>query len=327
MRMLIAVLATALLAADASAQVENEIRLGHIGNPGSLFEASADEFARRANERLEADGHEQRVVVFGESRLGSDEELLERLVLGTVELALPSTVMSSVIDEFGLFELPYLVQDREHMTRIEEEIVWPVLAPLLEERGYRLLAVWENGFRHITNNVRPITTPEDLDGIRLRIPSGKWRGLMFQAYGADPVPMPFAAVHAALEAGEIDGQENPLAQIWSARFHEVQDYLSLTGHVYTPAFLVAGRDPYARLPREVRQILEETARETQGFVHETAANMEQELLDQLAESGIQINEADVDAFVAGSRLIYEEFAEEVIGAEELIETATGLRGS
>jgi TRAP-type transport system periplasmic protein len=324
MRMLTAVLVTALLAGNASAQTETEIRLGHIGAPGSLFEASADEFARRANERLEAAGHEQRVVVFGDSRLGSDEELLERLVLGTVELALPSTVMSSVIDEFGLFEMPYLVKDREHMKRIEEEIVWPVLAPLVGERGYRMLAVWENGFRHITNNVRPIVTPEDLHGLRLRVPSGRWRGLMFQSYGADPVPMPFSAVFEALEAGEIDGQENPLAQIWSARFHEVQDHLSLTGHVYTPAYLIAGRDPYSRLPPEVRRILEETARETREFVHETAARMEQELLDQLAESGVQINQADIDAFVAGSRLIYEEFAEEVIGGEELIETATAL---
>ena len=136
-----------------------ELKFRHVGKPGSLFEASANEFAMRANAKL---GDKAKVVVFGSSQLGKDKELLKKLKLGTINFALPSSVMASVADEFGLFDMPYLVKDREHMARIEKEIVWPTLEPILEQKGYKVLAVWENGFRHISNNKRPIEKPEDL---------------------------------------------------------------------------------------------------------------------------------------------------------------------
>jgi TRAP-type C4-dicarboxylate transport system substrate-binding protein len=105
-----------------------QLKFGHVGKPGSLFEASANEFAKRANAKL---GSKAEVVVFGSSQLGKDKELLKKLKLGTINFALPSSVMSSVADEFGLFDMPYLVKDREHMARIEKKIVWPTLAPIL----------------------------------------------------------------------------------------------------------------------------------------------------------------------------------------------------
>ena len=164
-----------------------------------------------------------------------------------------------------------------------------------------MLAVWENGFRHITNNVRPIVTPEDLAGIKLRTPSGEWRVKMFQAYGANPTPMSFSEVFTALQTGVVDGQENPLAQIYSAKFQEVQDYLSMTGHVYTPAYVLVGQNRWNSLPEDVRQILEETAKETQAFVYENGARLDTELLETIqAESDIEVNEADKDAFIAAS---------------------------
>jgi tripartite ATP-independent transporter DctP family solute receptor len=210
------------------------------------------------------------------------------------------------------------------MKRIEEEIFWPTLAPLAEEQGYKILAVWENGFRHITNNVRPIETPEDLQGIKLRVPSGEWRVKMFQAYDANPTPMAFSEVFTALQTGVIDGQENPFAQIWSAKFQEVQDYLSLTGHVYTPAYITAGKQKFESLPAEVQQVLEETAKETQDFVYETAAALEDDLLTKLKEGGIQVNEADKDAFIDASQPIYDEFSSEVEIGKELIDKALSL---
>jgi TRAP-type transport system periplasmic protein len=113
---------------------QTEITFGHVGGPTSLFNVSAEHFAEIANERLP---DEYEVVVYHSSQLGNDSELLQKLRLGTVHLALPSTIMSSVADEFGLFELPYLVRDREHMKRIEEEIFWPTLHPIVERRTTR----------------------------------------------------------------------------------------------------------------------------------------------------------------------------------------------
>jgi TRAP-type transport system periplasmic protein len=324
MRKLIAILAALSLGGIAAAQAQTELKFGHVGNPGSLFEASANEFAERANAKFEEQGLDYKVVAFGSSQLGTDEELMQKLRLGTVDFALPSTVMSSTVDAFGVFEMPYLVKDRDHMKRIEEEIFWPTLAPLAEEQGYKILAVWENGFRHITNNSRPIETPEDLQGIKLRVPSGEWRVKMFQAYDANPTPMAFSEVFTALQTGVIDGQENPFAQIWSAKFQEVQDYLSLTGHVYTPAYITAGKQKFESLPAEVQQVLEETAKETQDFVYETAAMLDEDLLAKLKEGGINVNEADKDAFIAASQPIYDEFSSEVEIGKELIDKALSL---
>ena len=312
----------AALAWTASAQAQTELKFGHVGEPGSLFELSAKEFAKRANEKL---GDDYEVVTFGSSQLGTDEELLQKLLLGTADFALPSTVMSSVVPEFGMFEMPYLVKDREHMKRIEQEVVWPTLAPAAEAKGYKVLGVWENGFRHITNNVRPIVKPEDLQGIKLRTPSGEWRVKMFQAYGANPTPMSFSEVFTALQTGVVDGQENPFTQIYSARFHEVQKYLSLTGHVYTPAYVLAGKTKWESLPEDVRKILEETAKETQAYVYENAARLEEELLTKIEEeSDIEVNEADKNAFIEASKPIYEEFGSQVEGGKAIVDKAIEL---
>ena len=163
-----------VLAGTAHAQIE--IKLGHVGEPGSLFQSSADEFAKRANAKL---GGKAKVVVFGSSQLGGDKEMIQKLKLGTLDMALPSTVMSSEVDLFGIFEMPYIVKDRQHMGRIEREIFWPKLAPEANRKGLTVLAVWENGVRHITNSKRPIRAPADLQGIKLRVPEGKWRVKMF----------------------------------------------------------------------------------------------------------------------------------------------------
>jgi tripartite ATP-independent transporter DctP family solute receptor len=231
--------------------------------------------------------------------------------------------MSSEADLFGVFEMPYLVKDRKHMGRIEKEIFWSKLAPEAEKKGLKILAVWENGYRHITNSRRPINTPEDLKGIKLRVPEGKWRVKMFQAYGANPSPMKFSEVFTALQTGVMDGQENPFTQIYSAKLQEVQKFLSLSGHVYTPAYVITGRS-WNNLPADVRKILEDTAKETQAFVYETAAKDEDDLLNKLKAAGMKVNEVDKDAFIAASKPIYEEFGKEVAGAKEAIDKAVAL---
>jgi tripartite ATP-independent transporter DctP family solute receptor len=305
----------------AHAGAQTEIKFGHVGEPGSLFAASADEFARQANAKL---GGKAKVVVYGSSQLGGDKELLQKLKLGTVDIALPSTVMSSEADLFGVFEMPYLVKDRNHMKRIEASVFWKTLAPTAEAKGLKVIAVWENGYRHITNSKRPINTPADLQGIKLRVPEGKWRVKMFQAYGANPSPMKFSEVFTALQTGVMDGQENPFTQIYSAKFQEVQKFLSLTGHVYTPAYATVGAKKWASLPADVRTALEAVARENQAFVYAKAAKDDEDLLAKLKSGGMQVNTPNKDAFIAASKPVYEEFAKEVKGAKEVIDAAIAL---
>jgi tripartite ATP-independent transporter DctP family solute receptor len=295
-----------------------EVKLGHVGEPGSLFALSSAEFARIANAKL---GDRAHVVVYGSSQLGGDKELLQKLKLGTVDLALPSTVMSTEVDAFGVFEMPYLVRDRDHMKRIEKDVVWPELVPAAEKRGYRILAVWENGFRQITNNRHPIVVPADLKGIKLRVPEGKWRVEMFKAYGASPSPMKLSEVFVALQTGVMDGQENPLTQTWSGKFQEVQKYLSMSSHVYTPAYLTAGAKRFASFPKEVQQALEEAAKETQAFVYATAAEQDRDLLQKFKQAGLQVNDVDRAVFETASQPIYDLFAREVPNGKDLVARA------
>jgi tripartite ATP-independent transporter DctP family solute receptor len=300
---------------------QTEIKFGHVGEPGSLFAASAEEFARRANAKL---GNKAKVVVYGSSQLGGDKELVQKLKLGTVDIALPSTVMTSEADIFGVFEMPYLVKDRKHMGRIEKDVFWPMIAPAAEKKGLKVIAVWENGYRHITNNKRPINTPEDLKGIKLRVPEGKWRVKMFQAYGANPSPMKFSEVFTALQTGVMDGQENPYTQIYSAKFQEVQKFISLTGHVYTPAYATVGAKKWATLPDDVRKILEDTAKETQAYVYELAEKGDTELLGKITAAGVKSNVPNKDAFVAASKPVYDDFAKDVPGSKDVIDRAIAL---
>lgn len=316
-------LAAALLAATglaSPAAAQTEIKFGHVGEPGSLLDQSATEFARRANEKL---GDKAKVVVYGSSQLGNDKSMLQKIKLGTVDLALPTTIMSSMVPAFGLFEMPYLVHDREHMKKIRDEVVVPVMVPEAEKAGYKIIGVWENGFRQITNNRQPITRPEDLKGIKLRVPSGEWRVKMFEAYGASPSPMPFSEVFVALQTGVMDGQENPYAQIYPSRFYEVQKYLSQSNHVYTPGYVVAGRS-WGKFDPEVQQILQDTAVEMQDVVYEIAAGLDTELLQKLIDAGMEVNEVDTAAFVAASQPIYDQFAQSVEGAAEMIAKAQSL---
>ena len=197
------------------------------------------------------------------------------------------------------------------------------MAPVADKAGYQIIGVWENGFRQITNNKRPIVKPEDLQGIKLRVPEGEWRVKMFKAYGANPSPLALSEVFVALQTGVMDGEENPLAQIYPSRFQEVQKYLSMTGHVYTPAYVTAGAS-WKRLPADVQKILADTAVEMQPVVLKMAADLDNELLGKLKTAGMTVNEADKDAFIKASTPIYDDFSKQVPEGKALIDKALAL---
>lgn len=313
----------AILSAAVTAQVQAAdvtLKFGHVGAPGSLFEASVNAYAQCVND--ESNGKIE-VQTFGSSQLGKDKELLQKLKLGQVDLALPSSVMSSVADEFGVFEMPYIIKDREHMKRVQDN-VGDTFQAAAHAKGYHILGYFENGFRHITNNTRPINVPADLAGVKLRTPKGAWRVKMFKQYGANPTPMAFSDVFTALKTGVIDGQENPYAQIASMNFQEVQKYLSITGHVYTPAYVMSSKKHFDKQPANVRKVLTSCGDSTQTFVYRKAAALETELLDVIKAAGVEVNTADNAAFIKASKPIYDEFASSVKGGAELVKTVQSL---
>ena len=309
-------------AAVGAQQKPVTIRLGHVGFPSSLFDITGNKFAQDVNQALKG---RVEVRVFHSSQLGSDEAMIKGIRVGAPEMQIPSTVMSTVDQRYGVFEMPYLIINRVHMKKVTEnkEVQKALLEPL-PARGIRVLGVWENGYRHITNNRRPIRYPGDMNDIKLRVPGGVWRVKMFKTYGANPSPMPFSEVYSALQSGVMDGQENPFSQIYSAKFHEVQKYLSLTGHVYTPAYLLVSEDFWRKLPKDVQDTIEKIARATGDFARSEGARLDRELQSKLAPP-MQVNEPNKEAFIKASAEVYEEFGKQIPGGAQLIKTIQSLR--
>jgi tripartite ATP-independent transporter DctP family solute receptor len=318
----ITVVTLALWPAAAGAQQPVTIRLGHVGFPGSLFDLSANKFATDVNAALKG---RVEVKTFHSSQLGSDEAMIKGIRVGAPEMQIPSTVMSTVDQRYGVFEMPYLIINRAHMKKVtENKEVQKALFDGLPARGVRVLGVWENGYRHITNNRRPIKVPGDLNDIKLRVPGGVWRVKMFKTYGANPSPMPFSEVYSALQSGVMDGQENPFSQIYSAKFQEVQKYLSLTGHVYTPAFLIVSENFWRKLPKDVQDTISKIAWATGDFARSEGDRLDRELQSKLAPPMI-VNEPNKELFIKASGAVYEEFGKEVAGGGQLIKTIQSLR--
>ena len=139
-------------------------------------------------------------------------------------------------------------------------------------------------------------------------------------------PMAYAEVYSALQSGVMDGQENPLAQIWSGKFHEVQKYISLTGHVYSPSYIVVNESFWQRLPADQRQVIEQLALEVGDFCRATGERLDRELLEKMIASGTaKVNDADKEAFIRASAAVYEEFGKEVPGGTELVKLFQSLR--
>ena len=271
----------------------------------SLQGRSAQKFAEELQARL---GDADKVEFYADAQLGDEKELMQKLRLGTVQFTLISSIMTNVAPEFALFDMPFLVKDREHLKAIDANLVKTELAPKAEAAGLHVISTWENGFRQITNNSRPINTPADLDGLKIRTPSSEWRVAMFKEWGSNPTPMAFSEVFVALQTGTMDGQENPLTNIVGANFQEVQKYLSLTGHVYSPTYLTTGAGTWGKLPENVK----------------TAETADRELVDKVRAAGVEVNEADKSAFIAASAPIYEAFAAKVEGGDKLVGLAQSL---
>ena len=317
------VFALAILAVLASCGKDESgprvIRLGHIGYPDSPYDLGARKFKEILEARFPG---RVEVRVFGSAQLGEDQEMLEGLRLSTLEMHLPSSVLHSVEPMFGLFDLPFLIEDRAQIERIAEGPLGEKLGKALEEHDLVLLGLWENGFRMITNNVRPVRRPEDLKGIRLRTPKDPERMRMFAAFGASPTSMSFGEVFSALKQGVIDGQENPLSQIVPGRFYEAQRYLSLSKHVYSPAYPVMSREYFESFDEELRGAILETAAEVGRFHRELGAREDENFLE-LLEERMEVTEIDRAAFAVAAEPLYREF-EEKFGAE-MVETVRSYR--
>lgn len=237
---LAAALSCAFAGVAAAADVKPRlIRFGYGLNDDSVQGRAARHLAQ---ELEKISGGKLKMKTFGSANLGSDEQMQGALVGGAQEMMVGSTApLAGMVKEFGVFDLPFLFNSEKEADAVLDGQLGQDLLKKLEAKGLVGLVYWENGFRNMTNSKRPIVRAEDMQGIKLRVMQNQIALGVFNTLGANAVPMPFSELFTALETRTVDGQENPITTIQSSKFYEVQPYLTITRHVYTPWVVLASK--------------------------------------------------------------------------------------
>src|ERR1700675_1248750 len=237
--------ACCVAAITARAQTPKTLKLGYILSTHSQLGAGATVFADQIAERT--DGRYQ-IEQYPNSALGGEVEMLKAVKLGTVDLAfITGAPLPNFVSDIGIFNIPFLFRDVNHAHAVLDGPIGQSYLAKFRDKDLVALAWGENGMRHLTNSKREIHSPEDLRGLKLRVPQSDVMLAGFKALGADVSSLAFPLLYGALQSGQFDGQENPIATIQSSKFNQVQKYLTLTGHVYDPAILFMSVDDFADL--------------------------------------------------------------------------------
>jgi TRAP-type transport system periplasmic protein len=313
LRMSVLAASFATLPAFVQAQV---LQINSSLPDGSFAHAFLTEFKTR----VEAELPSMDVQIFMGNTLGSEEDVLQGLGFGTHHASLSASAVVQVNPRTAVFDLPYLFENRDKVQEFAASPAFDMLSEGFAGRGIVLSALWDNGFRVITNSVRPIVTPEDLRGLKIRTPTSRQRVAMFNTLGANATPLSFGEVYSGLDQGVIDGQENPAQIADSARLYEVQSYMSLSNHVYLPTFMLFGEPWLNAQTPEVRETVLRIAAETAPWTFAWGEETDSRILEELADK-IAINEVDFEAFQAAALPLYDDpLFVDAIGADMIAVT-------
>lgn len=292
-------------AASTTSYAEQVIRLGHTGAANHHFQTISEQFAELVSERTDG---EITIEIYPSDQLGNQTQLVEGTLLGTNDMVLTSdAVLSNFVPQVGMINLPFIFRDSEHVRAALDGEVGQDLSAMVEEQGAVVVGWWENGFRHITNSRNPIETPEDLKGMQLRVPEGPVFVSTFEALGVNPTPISFGELYSALQLGVVDGQENPPAHILTQKFHEVQDYVSRTGHIYLSSPVLINKSLLESLSEEHQSVILETGRELAAVHTSMVLEEEEQQWEEIAGYGMEINDVDPAPFVEATASVIEHY--------------------
>jgi tripartite ATP-independent transporter DctP family solute receptor len=290
------------------------LKLGHIAEQSNPYGQGADQFAKLVAEKSKGTIE---VKVFPSSQLGDQKALIEGLIYGTVDMTLTGTAeLGTFQPQMAVFDMPFLFKDRAHAYRALDSVGME-LGTALEAKGLKLLGYMENGIRHLTNNKRPVKTPEDMKGLKIRVMNNKVYVEMMKALGASPTPMSFAELYSALQQGTIDGQENPSAHIYTKRFYEVQKYASLTAHAYAPEPVLISISTWKKLDDNQKKIIQEAATEAVVWQRKLSEQKDQEFWDKIKATGkMEVISVDRKPFIDATQGVYKDLAG-LVGRENI----------
>ncbi|MBI2322689.1 MAG: TRAP transporter substrate-binding protein, partial [Chloroflexi bacterium] len=281
----------------------------------------ADKFKELIEQRTNC---ELSILIFQGAVLGTNRQMIEQVRLGTLEVTMQASDVSELHAPYGAVDLPFIIRDRAHVVAVLDGPIGTKLnEDMIKAKGVRSLGYGELGWRHITNSVRPISTPDDLKGMKIRVPESKLRLRTFEIFGASPVAMAFSELYTALQQRVADGQENPLSTVWAGSFFEVQKYLSLTNHLYTPVYPLINERIFQRLPPERQKLVLDTAQEVAVWHRQESVKADAELVQKLRDKGMQINEAKAADFQQQASKVWAEFAAPI--GQDLIDAIVKTR--
>jgi tripartite ATP-independent transporter DctP family solute receptor len=291
-RTLIAACAAAALAAPFAAVAQDIkprlIRFGYGLNEQSNQGRAVKVFAEQVEK---ASGGKMKVRAIGAAALGSDVQMQQALIGGAQEMMVGSTAtLVGITKEMALWDTPFLFADAREADAVLDGPIGQKVIAKLPEKGLVGLAYWENGFRNLTNSKRPVTKLEDLEGIKLRVMQNNVYLESFKTLGANAVPLPFSELFSALETKTVDGQENPYNTILSSKFYEVQKFVSVTNHVYSPWIVLVSKKWWDGLSKDEQKVLSDAARVSRDFERKDTRAEAAKALADLKSKGMQVNE-------------------------------------
>ena len=264
------------------------IRFGYGLNEQSNQGRAVKVFAEAVEK---ASGGKMKVRAVGGAALGPDTQMQQALIGGAQEMMVGSTAtLVGITKEMALWDTPFLFNNAKEADAILDGPIGQKVIDKLPEKGLVGLVYWENGFRNLTNTKRPVTKLEDLDGIKLRVMQNNVYLESFKTLGANAVPLPFSELFSALETKTVDGQENPYNTILSSKFYEVQKYLSVTNHVYSPWIVLVSKKWWDGLSKDERKVLMDAAKTSRDFERKDTRDEAAKALGELKAKGMQINE-------------------------------------
>lgn len=288
------------------------IKIGHVLNTDHTWHKNLLGFANDVKNETKGDVI---VQIYPSGQLGNEKDMIEGLALGTIDGGLIGGGSFQSLDpKFGVEALPYAWPTHQAAYKAFDGKIGRLLFDILNKKGIVGLSWWENGFRHMTNNKKPINTPADLTGLKIRVTPDKMRLDTFKILGASPMSINFGELYSALQQGVVDGQENPYSIIYSNAFYEVQKYLSNTGHIWGSAILCVNKNVWNGISAKDKEIIMKLAKKWCIAERKDTIREEKEYLTKLKAKGMKINDVDKAAFKKAVQPIWKDY-EPVFGAD------------
>jgi len=279
------------------------VKLGHIASSDMSDPQQVGAYALK--EKLEElSGGYYQVDIYPSGQLGDSRTMLESVQMGTLEMQeIENGACSGFVTETMLWDLPYLIKSLDHAEAVFNSGIGDNEREKFLDIGVRILAFDHGGFRYFTNNARPIVTPADMKGLKMRVMESEIMIATVNAFGGNAVPMAFSELYSALQQGTVDGQDNPASSTYNNSFQDVQKYLSLSGHFYFPRRYVVSESFYQAQSPEHQKMIEEAAAYAAGAQNDAYVNTNDQFIEKLKAAGMEVNEVDKDAFAAISEQV------------------------